>query len=252
VTGSTSGIGLGIAEALAASGMSVMLNGRGDAGEIEATRARIESATGVRVRYSPADMTRPGETTGMIEQAHAELGRIDVLVNNAGILHIVAIEETPPDIWATMLAINLDAAFHAMRAALPAMKSRRSGRIINISSALGIAGAANYSAYCASKHALVGLTKCAALEAATYGITVNAICPGYVLTPLVERELAAVASTSGITPEAARQAALATGQPTRRFIQTSEIGALATFLASEHAASITGAALSIDGAWTAH
>ncbi len=231
--------------------MPVMLNGLGDPAAIEKTRFGLAEEFGVEVGYSAADMTKPAEIARMVEDARAAFGKVDVLVNNAGILHIASVEETPPATWDAMLTINLSSAFHAIRATLPMMKTCRSGRIINLASALGMVGAPSYSAYCASKHGTIGLTRAVALEVAEYAITVNAICPGFVLTPLVERELEAMVKSRGITFEQAKVEALATGQPTRRFIATEEIGALAVFLAGDGAASITGAAIPIDGGWTA-
>ncbi len=251
VTGSTSGIGLGIARAFAAAGMPVMLNGFGDAVEIEATRAGLADEFDVTVLYSAADMTKPDQIAGMVEQAQVAFGWVEVLVNNAGILHIGPVETTSAAQWEAVLAVNLSSAFHAIRAALPGMKAVKAGRIINVASALGLVGAAGYSAYATSKHGTMGLTKSVALEVAEHGITVNAICPGYVLTPLVEREIASAAKAGGISFEAAAKAALATGQANGRFVTSEEIGSLAAYLASSAAASITGAAIPIDGGWTA-
>jgi 3-hydroxybutyrate dehydrogenase len=251
VTGSTSGIGLGIAQAFAASGMDIVLNGFGAMAEIERTRADLALRYGVKVVHSPADMSKPAEIRDMVQMATETLGKVDVLVNNAGILHIDPVDKTPPEKWDAMLAINLTAVFHGVRAVVPSMKARRWGRIINVSSALGLVGAPQYSAYAASKHAVVGLTKTVALETAEHGITVNAICPGYVLTPLVQREIETAIASQGITSDEAIRRALLHVQPSRRFVATTEIGALAAFLCSDAGASITGAALPVDGAWTA-
>ena len=251
VTGSTSGIGLGIAEALATAGARVMLNGFGDAATIDSVRARVERAGGARVAYSPADMSKPAEITGMIEMATELFGQVDVLVNNAGIFAGAPIESTPPEKWDAQLAINLSSAFHAIRAALPGMKSRGFGRIVNIASALGLVGAPYLSAYTASKHGVVGLTKTVALEAAEHGVTVNTICPGYVLTPLIEREIRETARAKGVSEEQVAREFLRHSQPTGRYVTTGQIGALVVFLCSPAAASITAAAISIDGGWTA-
>jgi len=251
VTGSTSGIGLGIAKALAGSGMDIVLNGFGEKAEIERTCAELSADSGVRVVHSAADVSNPAGVQSMTMMAAGTFGNVDVLVNNAGILHVGLLEDTPTARWDAMLGINVSAAFHAIRAVLPGMKARRWGRIINVCSALGLVGAPHFAAYSASKHALVGLTKTVALETAEHGVTVNAICPGYVLTPLVEREIDAAVARQGITRDAAIRQALLQGQPTRRFIGASEIGALTAFLCTDPAASITGATLPIDGAWTA-
>jgi 3-hydroxybutyrate dehydrogenase len=251
VTGSTSGIGLGIARAFAAARMNVMINGFGEAVEIEAIRADLEDEFGVKVSYSAADMSKPDEIVAMIPSAGRELGRVDVLVNNAGIQHVEAIETFPVTKWDAIIAINLSSAFHTIRAALPAMKDRKWGRIINVASAHGFVASPFKSAYVAAKHGLLGLTKTVALETAEYGVTSNAICPGYVLTPLVEKQIPETASARGISEEEVIRDVLLHAQPTRQFVTTEQIGALATFLCSEAAASITGAALPIDGGWTA-
>jgi 3-hydroxybutyrate dehydrogenase len=251
VTGSTSGIGLGIARALAGAGMNVMLNGFGDAAAIEQMRADLAEAFGVGVAYSPADMSEPAEIEYMVALTADQFGSIDVLVNNAGIFHVSSAETTPPAKWDATMAINLTAAFHAIRAVLPAMKTRGWGRIINLASAVGLFGQANAAAYAASKHGLVGLTRSIALEVAQLGITVNAICPGYVLTPLVQREVSDTARARGVSEEQVKDDFLGQSQPTLRFVTTDEVGALAAFLCSDAARSITGAALPIDGGWTA-
>lgn len=251
VTGSTSGIGLGIAEALAADGMNVMLNGFGDADEIERTRSDLASRHGVGALYSGADMTRPDEIRAMVEEAEDRLGSVDVLVNNAGIQHVSPIEEFPPEKWDAIIAINLSSSFHTIRAAFPGMKSRRWGRIINLASAHGLVASPFKSAYVSAKHGLLGLTKTIALEGAEHGVTVNAICPGYVRTPLVEKQIPDTAKARGITEEEVIRNVLLAAQPTREFVTTAQLGALAVFLCSDAAASINGAALPVDGGWTA-
>ncbi|MGH6931448.1 MAG: 3-hydroxybutyrate dehydrogenase [Dongiaceae bacterium] len=251
VTGSTSGIGFGIAKAFAEAGMNVMLNGFGDAREIEFTRQGLEEDFGVKVAYSAADMSRSDHIAGMVEAANEAFGQVDVLVNNAGIFLVEAIDSTPPGKWDATLAINLTSEFHAIRTVLPGMKARGWGRIITIASALGLVGAPNSAAYVASKHGAIGLTKTVALETAEYGITVNAICPGYVLTPLVARQIRDTAKARGVSEEQVASDFLAQVQPTKRFVTTGEIGALAAFLCSAAAAAITGAALPVDGGWTA-
>lgn len=251
VTGSTSGIGLGMAEAFAKAGMNVMLNGFGDAEEIEHIRSRLAEQYGVRVTYSNADMTRPDQITGMVDQAMSDWGRLDVLVNNAGIQHVAPIEEFPVAKWDAILAINLSSAFHTTRLVLPGMKARGWGRIINIASAHGLVASPFKSAYVAAKHGILGLTKTVALEAAAHGVTVNAICPGYVLTPLVEKQIPDTARARGISEEEVKRDVLLAAQPTKQFVTTEQLGALAVFLCTDAAASITGAALPVDGGWTA-
>lgn len=251
VTGSTSGIGLGIAEALAADGMNVMLNGFGDADEIERIRSDLASRHGVEALYSGADMTRPDEIRAMVEEAEDRLGGVDVLVNNAGIQHVSPIEEFPPEKWDAIIAVNLSSSFHTIRAAFPGMKSRRWGRIINLASAHGLVASPFKSAYVSAKHGLLGLTKTIALEGAEHGVTVNAICPGYVRTPLVEKQIPDTAKARGITEEEVIRNVLLAAQPTREFVTTAQLGALAVFLCSDAAASINGAALPVDGGWTA-
>jgi 3-hydroxybutyrate dehydrogenase len=251
ITGSTSGIGLGIAKALAEAGMHVMLNGLGDPAAVEATRAGIEADYGVKAKYSAADMSKPNEIVRMIEDARALLGSVDVLVNNAGIQHVEAIETFPPAKWDAILAINLSSAFHAIRAAVPEMKRQGWGRIINIASAHGLVASPFKSAYVAAKHGLLGLTKTVALETAEHGITVNAICPGYVLTPLVQKQIPETAKARGISEERVIRDVLLHAQPTRQFVTTEQIGALAVFLCTGAAASITGTALPVEGGWTA-
>ncbi len=251
VTGSTSGIGLGIAQAFAEAGINVMLNGFGEAGEIEGIRAGIEKDHGVRVLYSGADMTKPDDIAAMVTDAEGALGGVDILVNNAGIQHVASVEDFPVDRWDAIIAVNLSAAFHAIRAVVPAMKARGWGRIINLASAHGLVASPFKSAYVAAKHGVVGLTKSIALEVAENAITVNAICPAYVWTPLVERQIPDTARTRGITEAEVVETVLLAGQPTKKFVQVEEIGALSVFLCSDAAASITGAALTIDGGWTA-
>lgn len=251
VTGSTSGIGLAIAEALANAGFGIMLNGLGGGDEAEKLRAELASRHGVDVVYSAADMSSPAQIRSMLDLAHDRFGRVDVIVNNAGIQHVAAIEEFPHEKWDAILAINLASAFHTIRAAVPQMKVRRWGRIINVASAHALVASPFKSAYVAAKHGLLGLTKAVALETAEYAITCNAICPGYVLTPLVERQIPETARARGITEEQVVRDVLLHAQPTRRFVSAAEIGALAAFLCTDGAASITGAALPIEGGWTA-
>jgi 3-hydroxybutyrate dehydrogenase len=251
VTGSTSGIGLGIARAFAASGMSVLLNGLGDGQAIESVRSELERDFEVPVAYSPADMTKPDEIASMVQQARSTFGKVDVLVNNAGIQHVEAIETFPIAKWDAIIAIDLSSAFHATRAVVPEMKTQKWGRIINIASAHALVASPFKSAYVAAKHGLYGLTKTVALETAEHGITVNAICPGYVLTPLVEKQIPETAKARGITKEQVIRDVLLHAQPTRTFVTTEQIGALAAFLCTGAAASITGTALPVEGGWTA-
>ena len=252
VTGSTSGIGLGIAEALAAAGAGVALNGFGKPEEIEATRARLAAAHGVAVRYDAADMSKAAEVAALVERTEAELGSVDILVNNAGIQHVAPIEEFPPEKWDAIIAINLSAAFHATRAALGPMKRRGWGRIVNIASAHGLIASPFKSAYVAAKHGVIGLTKVAALEGAESGVTCNAVCPGYVWTPLVAGQVAGQAKAHGLSEEEVVRKVFLAEQPTRRFATIEEIAATTVFLCSDGAASITGVALPVDGGWTAH
>jgi len=251
VTGSTSGIGLGIARVFADMGMDVMLNGFGDAAAIEQTRAAIEDDFGVKALYSAADMSKPRDIAKMVADAQDALGKVDVLVNNAGIQHVEAIETFPVEKWDAIIAINLSAAFHAIRAAVPGMKSRKFGRIINIVSAHALVASPFKAAYVAAKHGILGLIRTVALETAEHGITVNAICPGYVLTPLVQKQVPETAKARGISEEAVIRDVLLHAQPTRQFVTTEQIGALAAFLCTDAAASITGTALPVDGGWTA-
>lgn len=252
VTGSTSGIGLGIARALAEAGSAVVLNGLGAAAEIAKTRERLVADFGVSVGYSPADMTDPAGIADMIAAAVAEHGRLDVLVNNAGIQHVAPLEQFPVEKWDAILAINLSSAFHTTRAALPAMRQNKFGRIVNIASAHGLVASPFKAAYVAAKHGIVGLTKVTALEAAEVGITCNAICPGYVYTPLVEAQIDGQAKAHGISRDQVIRDVLLAQQPNKHFATVEELGALTVFLASEAAASITGIALPVDGGWTAH
>ena len=252
VTGSTSGIGLGIARALAEAGSAVVLNGFGVASEIARTKDRISADCDVKVSYSPADMTKPAAIRDMIETTLAEHGRLDVLVNNAGIQYVAPLDQFPVEKWDAILSINLSSAFHTMRSVLPAMRKNKFGRIINIASAHGLVASPFKAAYVAAKHGIVGLTKVAALETAEEGITCNAICPGYVYTPLVEAQIDGQAKAHGISREQVIHNVLLAQQPNKRFATVDELGALAVFLAGDAAASITGAALSVDGGWTAH
>ena len=251
VTGSTSGIGEGIARALAGAGANVMLNGFGDAAEIEKLRASIASEFGVKVVYSGADMSKPAAVTGMVEDAIKAFGSVDILVNNAGIQHVAAVDAFPPEKWDAIIAINLSSVFHATRAALPGMKARKWGRVINIASAHGLVASPFKSAYVAAKHGVVGFTKSLALEVAEMGITANSICPGYVLTPLVEKQIDDQAKVHGISRENVIRDVLLEPQPNKRFVKVEEVAALALYLAGDTAVAITGAALSIDGGWTA-
>jgi 3-hydroxybutyrate dehydrogenase len=252
VTGSTSGIGLGIARALAEAGSAVVLNGLGHAAEIARTRDQMEERCGVKVTYSAADMTKPEAIAGMIDDVLADHGRLDVLVNNAGIQHVAPLDQFPVEKWDAILSINLSSAFHTMRLALPAMRKNGFGRIINIASAHGLVASPFKAAYVAAKHGIVGLTKVAALETAEQGITCNAICPGYVYTPLVEAQIDGQAQAHGISREQVIHDVLLAQQPNKRFATVEELGAFTVFLASDAAASITGAALPVDGGWTAH
>ena len=252
VTGSTSGIGLGIARALAAVGSAIVLNGFGKPEDIAETQARLVSDFGVKVRYSPADMSKGGPIADMIAMTLDNFGRLDVLVNNAGIQHVSPLEQFPVEKWDAILAINLSSAFHTTRAALPPMRKSNFGRIINIASAHGLVASPFKAAYVAAKHGIVGLTKVTALEAAEANITCNAICPGYVYTPLVEAQIEGQAKAHGIPREQVIRDVLLAQQPNKRFATVEELGALSVFLASGAAASITGTALPVDGGWTAH
>jgi 3-hydroxybutyrate dehydrogenase len=251
VTGSTSGIGLGIAEALAKEGANLVLNGFGDQAEIEALRARLADSYRVTVRYAGADMSKADAIEAMMRATIAEFGAVDVLVNNAGIQHVAPIDEFPVPKWDAILAINLSAAFHTTRLALPGMKHEGWGRIVNIASAHALVASPYKAAYVAAKHGIAGLTKTVALEVAEQGITVNAVCPGYVLTPLVEKQIPDTAKARGLTEEQVKRDVLLAAQPTKKFVTVEEVAALTLFLASDRAASITGAILPIEGGWTA-
>jgi 3-hydroxybutyrate dehydrogenase len=252
VTGSTSGIGLGIARALAAAGSAVMLNGLGRPEDIAETQARLMAENDVDVRYSAADMSKAAAISEMIAKTFDAFGRVDILVNNAGIQHVAPLEEFPTETWDAILAINLSSAFHTTRAVLPGMRRNNFGRIINIASAHGLVASPFKSAYVAAKHGLVGLTKVIALETAESNITCNAICPGYVYTPLVEKQIEGQAKAHSIPREQVIRDVLLAQQPNKRFASVEELGALSVFLASEAASSITGIALPVDGGWTAH
>ena len=250
VTGSTSGIGLGIATRLAQDGASLILNGFGDAAEIERLRARLSSECKVRVVYDAADMSKPDSIAAMMRRA-AELGGVDLLVNNAGIQHVAPVDDFPPEKWDAILAINLSSAFHTVRAALPGMKKKGWGRIVNIASAHALVASPFKAAYVAAKHGIAGLTKTVALEVAEHGITVNAICPGYVHTPLVDKQIPDTMKARGLSREAVIRDVILDAQPTKKFVTVDEVAALTAFLCSQEAASITGALLSVDGGWTA-
>ena len=251
VTGSTSGIGLAIARALAKEGANVMINGFGDKAAIEKERAGIEKEFSVKAIHSPADMTRPAEIAEMIRTAERTFGGVDALVNNAGIQHVAPIEEFPIDKWNAIIAINLSAAFHAIRAAVPGMKSRKWGRIINTASAHSLVASPFKAAYVTAKHGLVGLTKTVALELATFGVTANCISPGYVWTPLVEKQIPDTMKARNMTKEQVIRDVLLAAQPTKQFVTVDQVASLAVYLCSDAASEITGANLSIDGGWTA-
>ncbi|MCK9908498.1 3-hydroxybutyrate dehydrogenase [Microbacteriaceae bacterium K1510] len=252
ITGSTSGIGLGIAEALAKQGSNIVLNGFGDAGDIEHLRDRLSRDHNVGVSYSKADISKPDQIGEMIEGARSEFGKVDILVNNAGIQHVAPVEEFPPEKWEAIIAINLSGAFYTTRMVVPAMKAEGWGRIINIASAHALVASPFKSAYVAAKHGIAGFTKTIALEVAEHGITVNAVCPGYVMTPLVQKQIPEQAKARGISEEAVVRDVLLAAQSTKEFVAVPEVAGLVAYLCTPEAKSITGAVMPIDGGWTAH
>jgi 3-hydroxybutyrate dehydrogenase len=251
VTGSTSGIGLAIARALAKEGADVMINGMGEAGAIEAERAKIETTFDVRCFYNGADMAKPAEIDAMIADAIAKMGSVDILVNNAGIQFVSPIENFPPQKWDAIIAINLSSAFHTIRAATPGMKAQKWGRIVNTASAHSLVASPFKSAYVAAKHGLAGLTKTVALELATFGVTANCVSPGYVWTPLVENQIPDTMKARGLTRDQVINDVILAAQPSKQFVTADQVAALVVYLCSDNAAQITGANLSIDGGWTA-
>ncbi len=251
ITGSTSGIGLGLATALAKEGANIVLNGFGDAKEIETIRAGLAKDNKVAVTYSAADMTKPDEIAAMVADAEKEFGAIDVICPNAGIQHVAPIDEFPIDKWNAIIAINLSSAFHVIRAGLPKMRAKGWGRIIMTASAHALVASPFKAAYVAAKHGIAGLTKVVALETAEKGITVNAICPGYVWTPLVERQIPDTMKARGLTEEQVKRDVLLAAQPTKQFVTIEEVASLAVYLCSDGAKNMTGAILSMDGGWTA-
>lgn len=252
VTGSTSGIGLGIAEGFAKEGVNLVLNGFGDATEIETIRAGLASKFGIKVTYDGADMSKPEQIEAMMKKAAADFGGVDILVNNAGIQHVCPVEEFPTAKWDAIIAINLSSAFHTTKMAVSYMKSKGWGRIINIASAHAMVASPFKSAYVASKHGIMGFTKTVALEVAEKGVTCNAICPGYVLTPLVEKQIPDTAKARGMTIEQVKKDVLLAAQPTKQFVTTEQVAGTAIFLCSDSAASITGTNIMVEGGWTAH
>lgn len=251
ITGSTSGIGLGIARALAAQGADILLNGFGETMQIEKLRELLHSEFGVRVAYSAADMSKPDEVAGMVAQATRDFGKVDILVNNAGIQFTAPVQEFPSDRWDAIIAINLSATFHAVHAVLPQMLRRNWGRIINIASAHGLVASVHKVAYVAAKHGVLGITKVVALETATTGVTCNAVCPGWVLTPLVQKQIDDIAGQDSLSADAAKIRLLSEKQPSLEFATPEQIGAGVAFLCSDMAAQIRGISLPIDGGWTA-
>jgi 3-hydroxybutyrate dehydrogenase len=251
VTGSTSGIGLAIAKALAAEGANIVINGFGDAEAIEAERIALEQASGARALYSAADLTRAEAIEAMMAEALNAFGAVDILVNNAGMQHVAPVDQFPPEKWDLIIALNLSAAFHTIRHALPGMKARAWGRVINTASAHSLVASPNKSAYVAAKHGIAGLTKSVALETAQAGITVNCISPGYVWTPLVENQIPDTMKARGLTREQVMNDVLLAAQPTKQFVTVDQVAALALFLCRDEAGQITGANLSMDGGWTA-
>jgi 3-hydroxybutyrate dehydrogenase len=251
ISGSTSGIGLALARAVASRGGDVVLNGLGDPSEIERTRAEMEASCGVRVRYHAADMLRGDEVADMVAYARHQLGRLDILVNNAGVQHVEAVERFPSDQWEKIIAINLSSTFYATRAAIPIMKAQGRGRIINVASAHGLVASPFKSAYVAAKHGVIGFTKTVALEVAQDNITCNALCPGYVETPLVEKQFADQSRTRGMSREQVLKDVILGSQPTKRFVTTDELAGLFLYLVSDLGASANGASFSVDGGWTA-
>ena len=250
ITGSTSGIGQGLARALAEQGVNIILNGFGDPAQIETDRRAMQEATNAAIRYHNADMTKPDEIADLVDFARREFGRLDILVNNAGIQHVAPVHEFPDEKWDALIAIILSSTFHATKAAIPLMKAQGRGRIINIASAHGLVASPFKSAYCAAKFGVVGFTKSVALEVARENITVNAICPGYVKTPLVEGQILDQAKARGISPEEVVENVILGVQPTKKFVEYQHLAGMLLYLASDMGASATGAALSVDGGWT--